>query len=230
MKNKILSLFAFVLLFSSILVGCGNDKKKEKSYTVTFNTNGGTAVASITVKEGDLIDNSNIVTTKSNYVFDGWFANSSLTTPWDFANDVVKKNLTLYAKWADPKATMETTTATEITQTLSTDLLAKIENGDSFLLFAGSTSCTTCMAFKPLLNQFVSEYGKKIYYFSAEETDSDDKNELKTALGGTVESGKVILQVPQLFAFVDGSLVGITGSTKDYSTVVTFISRYYEIN
>ncbi len=229
MKNKILSLFAFVLLFSSILVGCGNDKK-EKSYTVKFQTNGGTEVASITVKEGDLIDNSKISTTKNNYDFDGWYVNSNLTTPWDFESDVVKKNITLYAKWAAPKATMESTTETEITQTLSTDLLAKIENGDSFILFAGSTSCTTCMSFKPLLNQFVSEYGKKIYYFSAEETDSDDKNELKTALGGTVENGKVILMVPQLFAFVDGSLVGITGSSKEYSAVVTFISKYFKIN
>jgi len=38
--------------------------------------------------------------TKAGYTFDGWYADSALSTAWDFANDAVVGNTTLYAKWA----------------------------------------------------------------------------------------------------------------------------------
>lgn len=42
---------------------------------------------------------------KSGYTFGGWYKDSTLQTPWDFADDTVTADTTLYAKWtANPPA------------------------------------------------------------------------------------------------------------------------------
>ncbi|POZ57052.1 Internalin-A [Lysinibacillus sphaericus] len=73
-------------------------KWEAKSYTVTFNTNGGTAVAPIPTTYGE---KATVPTapTKTGYTFAGWYKSDTLTTQWDFLIDVVTKDTTLYAKW-----------------------------------------------------------------------------------------------------------------------------------
>lgn len=66
--------------------------------TVTFNSNGGSSVASMDVNNGDkLIRPTNPIL--SGYDFVGWYKDSGLTTAWDFTTDTVTGNVTLYAKW-----------------------------------------------------------------------------------------------------------------------------------
>ena len=66
-------------------------------YTVTFNSNGGTTVAAKTVREGG---NVAVPTapTKAGRVFNGWYANEALTTPFNFGS-IITSNTTIYAKW-----------------------------------------------------------------------------------------------------------------------------------
>jgi uncharacterized repeat protein (TIGR02543 family) len=67
-------------------------------YTVTFNSNGGTAVPSQTVPYGSRLTKP-ADPSRPGFRFSGWFKDSALTVPWDFANDVVTSDITLYAKW-----------------------------------------------------------------------------------------------------------------------------------
>ena len=39
--------------------------------------------------------------TRKGYTFDGWYADETLDTVWDFETDVVEADLTLYAKWIE---------------------------------------------------------------------------------------------------------------------------------
>jgi uncharacterized repeat protein (TIGR02543 family) len=39
------------------------------------------------------------VITKTGYTLDGWYKEAAKTTKWDFGNDTVKENITLYAAW-----------------------------------------------------------------------------------------------------------------------------------
>ncbi|MCD8218181.1 MAG: InlB B-repeat-containing protein, partial [Clostridiales bacterium] len=48
-------------------------------YTLTFETNGGSAIDSVTVAEGTEIDLSDYVPTRSGYTFTGWYTDSALT-------------------------------------------------------------------------------------------------------------------------------------------------------
>lgn len=68
------------------------------TYTVTFNSNGGSEVASQTVEEGTTVTEP-ADPTKEDYTFGGWYKEDTLTTEWDFTNDTVSGNTTLYAKW-----------------------------------------------------------------------------------------------------------------------------------
>lgn len=66
--------------------------------TVTFNSNGGSAVASQTVKKNDSAKQP-ADPTRSDYTFDGWFTAASGGTKFNF-NTPITANLTLYAHWS----------------------------------------------------------------------------------------------------------------------------------
>ena len=75
-----------------------------RTYTVTFETSGGSAVDPVTVDAGSTVTKP-ADPTKSGYTFGGWYKDSTLQTPWDFANGTVTADTTLYAKWtANPPA------------------------------------------------------------------------------------------------------------------------------
>jgi uncharacterized repeat protein (TIGR02543 family) len=67
------------------------------TYTVTFETNGGSAVSPSTVKVGETIAQPTDPT-KADHTFVGWCSDSSLTKLVNFPY-TVNANVTLYAKW-----------------------------------------------------------------------------------------------------------------------------------
>ena len=73
------------------------DKDPSKWATVTFNSNGGSTVASQTVKYNNKAKEPT-APTKSGYTFAGWYTEEQLTNTYDFGT-LVTKDITLYAKW-----------------------------------------------------------------------------------------------------------------------------------
>lgn len=80
-------------------IACRDDYNSSTKYSVSFNSNGGTAVAPIK----DIVKGKKISKPadpqKKGYTFSGWYKESSLASKWDFDKDSVEKNITLYAKW-----------------------------------------------------------------------------------------------------------------------------------
>lgn len=70
------------------------------AYTVSFNSNGGSAVSSQTIYYGGLVTQPT-APTRTGYTFAGWYKESALTNAWNFSSDVVTGNTTLYAKWTE---------------------------------------------------------------------------------------------------------------------------------
>jgi uncharacterized repeat protein (TIGR02543 family) len=70
------------------------------TYNVTFNSNGGSSITGVSVNAGGTITKPTDPT-KEGYSFAGWYKEASLTNVWDFVNDTVSENLTLYAKWTE---------------------------------------------------------------------------------------------------------------------------------
>ncbi|MGG1636088.1 S-layer homology domain-containing protein [Paenibacillus sp. NRS-1760] len=70
-----------------------------EKYTVTFNSNGGSSVASIEVKPDSPIAEP-AAPNKEGYIFIGWYKDEALKEQWNFATDrVAEQDITLYAKW-----------------------------------------------------------------------------------------------------------------------------------
>ncbi len=79
------------------------------TYTVTFNTQGGSTVAAITVNSGYKITRP-ADPTRTGYIFGGWHIDAACTKAWDFATDMVNSNTTLYAKWTEKSENTYTVT------------------------------------------------------------------------------------------------------------------------
>ena len=72
-------------------------------FTVTFNANGGALEQdSQRVADGGFAKQPNPNPAKDDYGFGGWFTdNETFANEWDFENDIVTGNITLYAKWVE---------------------------------------------------------------------------------------------------------------------------------
>ena len=71
------------------------------TYTITFASNGGSAVESKTCEYNQTITAPD-APTKEGFEFIAWYADDSLTTKWNFETPVTE-NKTLYAKWVQGK-------------------------------------------------------------------------------------------------------------------------------
>lgn len=117
--SKIMRKFIAALSATFIIAGCaagcnpssssdsscssGGDSSYEEpvseTYTVVFDSDGGTEVGSVTVKEGGrLLEPKTPVkaNTRETYSFVGWYLGDR---EWRFDKDVVTDNITLVAKW-----------------------------------------------------------------------------------------------------------------------------------
>ncbi len=70
----------------------------ENVHTVTFDSQGGSAVNSATATHGGKVVKPGNPT-RSGYTFGGWYKESGCTTAWNFDTDTVTGDITLYAKW-----------------------------------------------------------------------------------------------------------------------------------
>ena len=68
-------------------------------YTLTFDTNGGTAISKVTKDKGTKVDLSGYTTTRQGYTFAGWYADEALTDK--VTSVTLNSNKTVYAKWTE---------------------------------------------------------------------------------------------------------------------------------
>lgn len=73
--------------------------------TVTFATNGGSAVESVTAKTGERL-NAPAAPSRTGYAFAGWYSDQNCTKKWDFDSDTVPGAMTLYAGWTPAQYTV----------------------------------------------------------------------------------------------------------------------------
>ena len=68
-------------------------------YTLTFDTNGGSAITKVTKDKGTKVDLSGYTTTRQGYTFSGWYADKALTDK--VTSVTLNSNQTVYAKWTE---------------------------------------------------------------------------------------------------------------------------------
>ena len=94
------------------LLAVWEEDKPDVTYTVTFQTNGGSAVSDQIVTEGNTPVRP-ADPTRDGYTFDGWFTDSGLAIAFDFSKPVTGNN-TVYARWKPISVQPVTPTSVDI--------------------------------------------------------------------------------------------------------------------
>ncbi len=102
--------FSIVLLLSSILFACSGGTNYvgtgttqavgAESYTVTFETNGGSTVTKQVVASGGVAELPSESPTKTGSEFIGWYADSGFSAKYNFTTPITA-DTTVYARWWD---------------------------------------------------------------------------------------------------------------------------------
>lgn len=94
MHMKLFLRLMTVLFIGFILAGC---QSNQSTYTVSFDTGGGTVISDIEVTSGELAQAPEDPT-RDYFIFDGWFLDQFHTQSYTFDTPVTK-SIKLYAKW-----------------------------------------------------------------------------------------------------------------------------------
>lgn len=108
-KSLVILLVALVAI--SLFVGCKKEPeaKPTKSYKVSFDANGGTgSILSQKVKEGEKATMPTTIPTHTGWGFLGWSTDKDGTTAFDFAEETISADTTLYAMWKKSYSVGET--------------------------------------------------------------------------------------------------------------------------
>jgi uncharacterized repeat protein (TIGR02543 family) len=96
-KKRNLIFLSLLILGVFLITGCW--LISTPTYTVTFDSQGGSAVDPQTVERGGLVIEPT-APTWTGYAFAGWYKELECTNAWDFNTDTVTSDVTLYARWA----------------------------------------------------------------------------------------------------------------------------------
>ncbi|MBD5131605.1 MAG: leucine-rich repeat protein [Clostridiales bacterium] len=84
-------------LATGIVLGVGGTGGTK--YTVTFDTRGGTEIASYSLKEGGKITRPSVIPTKEMFTFGDWYTDTSYKTKFEFGTEMPAYDITIYAGW-----------------------------------------------------------------------------------------------------------------------------------
>ena len=109
MRNLLRSIPFLLLMMSglSLVLNCKGPASNSTSmfYTVSFDAQGGSAVASVKAEQGKTVTKPTDPV-KPPFSFGGWYKEEECITPWNFATDTVTADITLYAKWQSSPITI----------------------------------------------------------------------------------------------------------------------------
>lgn len=158
-----------------------SDPVGEVVYTVTFDSVGGSGVASVSASVNAKIAEP-AKPVRNGYAFDGWYTSENYFTKWDFGKDIVTSNVTLYARWRlqndvfidsaafsfSPAGCVYSVSAATERVSLTDDIVLKQPNYR--YAFFRDEECTdpVCDADKA---EFTPDYGDNEYYLKISDSD-----------------------------------------------------------
>ena len=131
-----------------------------ESFTVTFDSQGGSNVASQTVKRGEKVEQPSDPT-RSGYSFQGWYEEAECKNAWNFSTDTVTRNTTLYADWSK-KSSGGSSSSTTYKITASADTNGSITPSGNTYVNRGSDKTFTITADKNYVVKDVFVDGKSV--------------------------------------------------------------------
>ncbi len=155
----------------------GNNNSPSQSvqkYTVTYDANGGKFADGETFQQ-EAGENSLLTAptqpTRDRYTFGGWAKDKNGQNMWQFATDKVTQNVTLYAVWQEPSATILSVEGASI-------------NGNEILMIVSPSTDKVILSNKVICS---SDSGWKLYYDSMGQTEIPTR--VAANLNGSLSNG-----------------------------------------
>ncbi len=89
---------------SSPTISITNFENLVNKHSVSFETNGGTAIQTRSIVDGQPVGEA--TTTRTGYTFGGWYSDSTFQNAWNVLTKPVTSELVLYAKWLENSYTV----------------------------------------------------------------------------------------------------------------------------
>lgn len=99
------------------------------------------------------------------------------------------------------------------------DVITKLENDETFIVYLGTTNCSACATFAPIAEKMNENYGTQIYHV---ELDLEKDEELKSSLLEVMP----VTYTPSINLVVDGEIVANYEGVLEYMDLKEFISEY----
>ena len=218
-------------------------------YTITFDSNDGTAVNPITQDFGTTVS-APTNPTRTGYTFAGWFSDEALTTAYSFTT-MPSQATTLYAKWTINQYTItfdsnDGTSVTAITQDFDTAVSAPTNPTRTGYTFAGwfsDEALTTAYSFTTMPSQATTLYAKwTINQYALGSIVGGDSHSLSVTLAGQLyawgnnnnnelgDGTTTVRRTPTLISFTGlqlGETIRKVSAGQLHSLAVTTNGRVY---
>ena len=112
----------------------------------------------------------------------------------------------------------------EVVTAYADEVLEKLENKESFIVYVGYDDCQSCKEFKPILNQLIENYDITIYYLPTDDKQTEDQlNEIQ------YNYFYRMYWTPTTYIVEDGELIAIKEQLIEYEELVEWLKEYGKI-
>ena len=112
----------------------------------------------------------------------------------------------------------------EIVTAYADEVLEKLENKESFIVYVGYDDCQSCKEFKPILNQLIENYDITIYYLPTDDKQTEDQlNEIQ------YNYFYRMYWTPTTYIVEDGEVLAIKEQLIEYEELVEWLKEYGKI-
>ena len=112
----------------------------------------------------------------------------------------------------------------EVVTAYADEVLEKLENKESFIVYVGYDDCQSCKEFKPILNQLIENYDITIYYLPTDDKQTEDQlNERQ------YNYFYRMYWTPTTYIVEDGEVLAIKEQLIEYEELVEWLKEYGKI-
>ena len=112
----------------------------------------------------------------------------------------------------------------EVVTAYADEVLEKLENKESFIVYVGYDDCQSCKEFKPILNQLIENYDITIYYLPTDDKQTEDQlNEIQ------YNYFYRMYWTPTTYIVENGEVLAIKEQLIEYEELVEWLKEYGKI-
>lgn len=102
----------------------------------------------------------------------------------------------------------------------ATEMQERMANGEEFVFYVGSETCSACKVYKPIVNEFIKTSGTMVYYLNVAESFKTDE-EMQAFFNDVLKTSP---STPQTFFVKNNQIVDNFTGTTTFFTLERFVA------